>query len=207
MYFQFPKIIRKLFMFASGMAIGKEKDGIFDHDVRPIIITNSLIRLVDKVIMACHREERKELIGPYQLIGQKAALEKGMVITTQMQRLQKYDGNLVCFNADAKNAYNSVSRNEIHRIVSGKSKRLANWFSFLYQDTNLIRLDHMTTVKMNSGVFQGLASSEMFYLQNLRILKSIEKCKIMIQISRFIVKKIMLMMVIHYFIGIIWIYG
>ena len=99
MHSQFPEIVRKLFMFSSGMAIGKEKDGIFDHDVRPIIITNALIRLVDKIIMACHKEERRQLIGPYQLIGQKEALEKGMA---QQPRCSVYEKDDELERSDAK---------------------------------------------------------------------------------------------------------
>ena len=163
LYQGYSKVIRRLLMHSKGNMAGKEKYGIPDYDVRPIVVVSAFIRMMDKIIMELHRKERKELIGPYQLIGQKQALEKGSVITEHGQRLQEKDENLVVFNGDAANAYNSISRNAVHGIVLEKSKRLANWFSFLYSDDNHVTVDHIIDIQMETGVIQGLASSEMYY--------------------------------------------
>ena len=163
LYYGLPPLIASLMMDSKGMIFGKEKDGIFDFDVRPIVIAPSVIRLLDKVIMALHQRDRRELIGPYQLMGDRQALEIGKVVMAQARRMQIVCPRLAFVNLDAWNAYNSGSRNSTHEIVSSVSKRLANWFKFLYQRDNNVSYDYMTSIPMQTGVIQGLASSEMFF--------------------------------------------
>lgn len=163
MYNQFPTSIARFLTHSSVHLIGKEKNGIFDADIRPIAVLPSVIRLVDKIIMELHRHQRDELIGPYQIIGQKQASETGKVVMTATQDLQEINQNLVVFNADATNAYNSVLRNVIHSILKEKSKTLANWFSLLYSHDNILTVDSNISLAMSSGVFQGLSTSEIFY--------------------------------------------
>ena len=141
----------------------KSIKGQFDYDVRPIVVAPSIIRMLDKVIMALHGAERRELVGPFQLMGKRQALEIGKVVIAQAKRIQLKCSNLALLSIDAWNAYNSGSRNSTHQIVSDVSPRLANWFKFLYQRDNNVSYDYCTSIPMQTGVIQGLASSECFF--------------------------------------------
>ena len=163
LYFGIPPLISALMMDSHGIIFGKEKNGQFDFDVRPIVVAPSIIRLLDKVIMALHGGERHELIGPFQLMGKKQALEIGKVVMAQAKRFQLKCPDLAFLSLDAWNAYNSGSRNSTHAIVSEVSPRLANWFKFLYHRDNNVAYDCQTSIPMQSGVIQGLASSNVFF--------------------------------------------
>ena len=156
--------IKRILLICVGLMFGKEKNGIKDYDVRPILVSESLIRLMDKVLMACiSKDESKELIGPYQLINQKQALEKACIMQNQAHRVQDVFDDLVMVNVDATNAYNSASRNYLYNILKDKNKVLCNWFKFLYENDNKCEIDNKTSINMESGNIQGLTSSMTFY--------------------------------------------
>ena len=136
LYYGLSPLICDLMMDSNGMIYGKEKNDQFDYDVRPIVVTPSIIRLLDKVIMALHGAERPELVGPFQVMGRRQALEISKVVIAQAKRLQLKCPNLAFLSLDEWNAYNSGSRNSTHSIVSDVSPRLANWFKFLFQRDN-----------------------------------------------------------------------
>ena len=96
-------------------------------------------------------------------MGKRQALEIGKVVIAQAERIQIKCPNLALLSLDAWNAYNSGSRNSTHQIVSDVSPRLANWFKFLYQRDNNVSYDYCTSIPMQTGVIQGLASSECFF--------------------------------------------
>jgi hypothetical protein len=162
-YYGFVSIIRILFTHSILLSFGKEKNNQFDWDLRPIIIAMSILRLVDKVSFKILEPESQSLVGNYQLMGKKQALEKGKVITSLAQLIQKSDEKLAVLNVDAANAYNSMSRNKVYEILARKDKRMANYFTFLYSDDNIIQYDCQTIIKMYSGFFHGLTSSLVFY--------------------------------------------
>ena len=63
-----PRQIRDLLLHTRGMPLGKEKEGIPDADIRPVIITDSIIRIIDKLaINNLPEEQRKKVMGPYQI--------------------------------------------------------------------------------------------------------------------------------------------
>ena len=81
LYYGLSALIYDLMMDSNGMIYGKENTGQFDYDVRPIVVTPSIIRLLDKVVMALHGAERRELVGPFQVMGRRQALETSFVST------------------------------------------------------------------------------------------------------------------------------
>ena len=54
-----PKQIRDLLLYTRGLPLGKEKEGIPDADIRPVIITDSLIRIIDKLAINNIPEEQR----------------------------------------------------------------------------------------------------------------------------------------------------
>ena len=65
MHSEYPAIVRRLIVYARGIPLAKDKKIGPGNDIRPVIITNALVRLLDKVIVACHQNERRDLVGPY----------------------------------------------------------------------------------------------------------------------------------------------
>jgi hypothetical protein len=43
-----PEQIRDLLLYSKGVALGKQKNGVQDADIRPIVICDSIIRLIDR---------------------------------------------------------------------------------------------------------------------------------------------------------------
>ena len=70
------------------------------------------------------KSEVIDLIGQYQIIGEKEALEKAAVMVPQALRIQQKLEDLIIVNIDATNAYNNVRRDFIYNILREKSKVL-----------------------------------------------------------------------------------
>ena len=157
-------IVRDLLMFSKGFLSGKEKFGQFDYDVRPIVVTGGIIRGMDKVICKLvGSSNRKKLIGPYQIIGEKQALEKAKVAVTQARRIQQRKNGLVMVNFDAANAYNNGSRVFVYNIIKKVSPLLTNWVCFMYSRNFKVEIDFQNYINFRSGWIQGHTSSEMLY--------------------------------------------
>ena len=63
--FGLPVQIRKLLMYAKGVAFLKERK----NDVRPVCIVSSLIRLLDKIVVEnIPQDTRRAALGPYQMV-------------------------------------------------------------------------------------------------------------------------------------------
>ena len=78
-------------------------------------------------------------------------MEKAAVMEWQSHRLQHKMEDLARLNIDATNAYNSASRDYLYDILKETDPILTNWFINLYEDTNLVEIDHKTSVEMESG--------------------------------------------------------
>ena len=159
-----PAVISRLLMHSTLILLGKPKHNIPDFDVRPIAVADAVIRLCDKVISYKIDElTRTRLIGPYQIIGKKRALEKSAVMQRLLLILQRKLDEIVTINIDAANAYNSISRQYIWNIIKDVDTPLSNWFHFLYSDPIRLDLDCKSSVMMEEALFQGLTTSQDFY--------------------------------------------
>ena len=87
---QLPAPVRKILLYSSGVFLGKEKHGVLDYDVRPIVVTDTLIRILDKLVIAfTPTTQIRDIIGPYQSIGERRALEMSGFSIDQILRIQK----------------------------------------------------------------------------------------------------------------------
>jgi hypothetical protein len=152
-----------LFTHGRGIIFGKPKDGRIDADLRPIVISVSILRLTDKVLFKIEWDVRCSLIGQYQIIGKSRALEDAKSIMNQANRLLERDNSLCMVNVDVSNAYNSVYRSKSYELLCKQSPILANYYRFLYGNCNRVEVDATHYAIMRCGTFQGLVSSECFY--------------------------------------------
>ena len=159
-----PSVVCRLLMHSTLILLGKPKDGVPDHDVRPIGITDAVIRLCDKVVEATLDDlVRTRLVGPYQIIGKQRALEKSAAMQRVLVKMQEKLDDIVTVNIDASNAYNSMSRQYVWDIIKDEDKMLANWVHFLYHDPIRLDLDYDLYIMMPDGWIQGFATSKDLY--------------------------------------------
>ena len=159
-----PSIVSRLLMHSTLILLGKPKHNVPDYDVRPIAVGDVVIRLCDKVISYKLDDiTRTRLVGPYQIIGKKRALEKSAAVLRILSRIQHKLDEIVTVNIDASNAYNSMSRQYIWDIIKDVDVPLSNWFNFLYSRPIRLDLDCTSSILMEDALFQGLATSQDFY--------------------------------------------
>ena len=91
----YPEYVRRILLYSKGLPLGKSKNGIPDYDVRPMIITDALIRIVDKLIYHnVPKEIRKTAMGTFQMIGERSACELGTIATKfGLEFIRDIDGN------------------------------------------------------------------------------------------------------------------
>ena len=159
-----PAVIRDLLMHAQGLPLGKAKHGQNDFDIRPIVICNSLVRLLDKIIINAISETKlRNAIGGSQMINIKAGIEIATAGVRMASKMIEMDSNMCLINIDAKNAFNSVSRNQQYKHIQEALPELQQYYLFLYGHSNLITFDTTHVIEMESGDIQGLMSSVIFY--------------------------------------------
>ena len=108
-----PKIICDLPLRSKGMPICKEKDGIIEYDIRPIVITDAIIRILDNLII--NNVDQKD--GPYQMIGERNACKIATISLDFALDLVREFNELSAINVDAANAYNSINRNPLGDLI------------------------------------------------------------------------------------------
>ncbi len=159
-----PDFIREPLMYAKGLPLGKEKYGIPDYDIRPVIITDSIIRILDKIAVAnIPKEKRIEAMGPYQMIGKKSACEIATIAVEAATTILKTIPNMALLNVDASNAYNSVNRTKQKELCHKMIPEFDNFYDFLYGGAVETQFSEVHKITMTEGDIQGLASSELLY--------------------------------------------
>ena len=128
-----PEVVRTLMTHAGGLPLGKEKDGIPDHGIRPIVIMDSIIRIIDKLTMDnVPKKDRRSAMGEYQMIGIKAGCEIATVgMDFALKFIEEYD-EFGMVNIDAKDAYSSMDQQQIYKSVCNELPDFLNAFKFLY---------------------------------------------------------------------------
>jgi hypothetical protein len=103
---EIPPPIRHLITFAQGLPLGKFKNGQNDGDVRPIIIMDSIMRLVDKLaILNIPEDVRRQAMGHTQMIGKRSACEISSIAVEYAIGVMNNIDDEVILNLDAANAY------------------------------------------------------------------------------------------------------
>ena len=125
---------------------------------------DGIIRIIDKLaVNNIETSLRKEVMGPYQTIGEREACEISSLVCEFALDQLKNDDELSILNLDAMNAYNSFFRQSMYEYIVEKIPDLHNYYLFLYDDEIQVDFDHNHTLFMSSGGIQGLCSSELFY--------------------------------------------
>ena len=71
--------------------------------------------------------------------------------------------NLSCLSLDAINAFGSISREEMYKLIKEKIPDMLQWFLFLYGDGIQVQFDAIHSLEMLGGAIQGLTSSNLYY--------------------------------------------
>ena len=157
-------LVSAIFRQSKCFCIGKEKFGIPDYDLRPIVIQSVIIRYMDRIVLyLISRSKIQELIRPYQVVQERNSLEGVNTIVDAMCEYQKHDQDQVLLTLDAENAFNSFSRNYAYQILHQQCPTLCNWFIFLYDTKFQVNLDFKLKVYFQTGAIQGLGTSGVIY--------------------------------------------
>ena len=169
-----PNVIRDLLCYAKGIPLLKN-----DDDVRPIVMLDSIVRIMDRLIIQnMSRYNKLQLMGKYQSIG----IEKGCEIATQVaENAREFitrDKDLCIISLDASNAYSSVSRNMQYKLICEKCPELKKYFEFLYGKEIICDFDETHRIEITEGDIQGLNSSELLYAMTKNEIQK-QTCEIM----------------------------
>ena len=159
-----PKQVRDLMMYSRGLPLGKPKDGMADFDIRPIVICNVIIRLIDKVIInAFGMGKIRSAIGKELMINVNSGIEIATASVRMAETMLKLNNSMCLLNLDAQNAFNSVSRHQQYQHVLQDMPEIQKYYEFLYSHPIKIQFDPTHTLNMERGDIQGLHSSMVLY--------------------------------------------
>jgi len=159
-----PSIVRDILCFSKGIPLGKEKNGQKDYDVRPIVIMDGLMRIIDKCVLASIKQNlRRALYSQYQVVGIPNSIEIANAALDTALDIQKTHPELALVNVDATNAYNNTNRLELWKLIRQYCPTLINYFKFLYGRPIITTFSHGRVYNVEQGLLQGLATSAFLY--------------------------------------------
>ena len=172
-----PRKIRDIIFFARGLPLAKEKNGIIDFDIRPVLITDSWLRMVDRII-TCNEDPKliSEAVGEYQTADMRAGCEIASISMEYHQQMMDEIPDEALAQSDAINAYNNMDRQMSYNECKVAMPNTINWFSACYGGAITVKFDHHRELKMTNGFAQGFSSSNKFYMMGKKkVLKKTEK--------------------------------
>ena len=172
-----PRKIRDILFFARGLPLAKEKNGIIDFDIRPVLIFDSWLRMVDRII-TCNEDPSliKEAVGEYQVADMKAGCEIASISMEYHQQLMEEITDEALCQSDIINAYNTMDRQLSYDECKVAMPNTINWFAACYGGAITVKFDHHRELKMTNGFVQGFSSSNKFFqMGKKKILKKTEK--------------------------------
>ena len=157
--------VRRALGMARGLPIAKEKGGEWDGDVRPVLILSSIQRAMDKCVckLLVSKDDLVELTGPYQIMGEKGALEKAGVALPALMNIMRKSEGLAFLNLDAHNAFNCYYQQCLYDIYKEKHPILANWMVYLCESPICGIFDYEHKVYNRRGGPQGASSTLIGY--------------------------------------------
>lgn len=157
-----PNEIPSLMMFSMGIPIEKKKNET-KTDVRPIVVCDTLIRIIDKFVMKNISNKKECLMGDTQLIGRNEGCEIGSLMIDNALTFIAEKKNLCILSVDATNAYSSIDRQRQYDLICKEIPELAQYFEFLYGESIKVDFGINRTIDISQGDIQGINSSELFY--------------------------------------------
>ena len=73
--------------------------------------------------------------------------------------------DLTCLSLDAINAFGSVDRSKLYDLIKQKILDMLQWFLFITGDGIQVQFAAINSLKLLSGMIQGLTSSNLHYNQ------------------------------------------
>ena len=168
------------YMTAKGLPVAKPKDGMVDGASRPIVISNAIPRLIDRIIDAnIDPLRRVAAIGRHQLVGQKKSGERCHRACLHIDAMMKDNPELLLQSTDVTNAFNEVGRLQAYKLLLRKLPELANAFLFQWGFHNNVIYDSRRSLLAKTGMFQGMTTSGTVYMtvKNDVIKYADDKCR------------------------------
>ena len=172
-----PQGIRDIMFFAKGLPLGKEKDGVVDFDVRPVLILDSWMRFVDRLITVNEDPEKmQEACGEFQVADMKAGCEVASISMEYCQdMITRIEGEAMA-QSDAINAFNALDRQLSYNESKIQLTNMVNWFTACYKGPTKAEFDHNHKLEMVQGCIQGFSSSQKIYqMSKKKVVKKTEK--------------------------------
>ncbi len=155
-----PEQIARCMTYIQGTPLGKEKDGVPDHDIRPISNYPSLAKLGDKIIVKnIPKKIRETLMGESQLVGKKDGCEKGSVTAEVMRQMILHDSDLGLLSLDATNAFGSTDRQKMYELICDEMPDMIQYYKFLAAKSSIVDFGYAFSVCLSQGGAQGLWST------------------------------------------------
>ena len=112
----------RLFIYTKGVPKPKkEPNPRIDDDVRPVVICDSVIKIVDKIAFEnVSTSQRNDAMGPYQLIGKSKSAEIANEAVSRAETMLAMNDDLACSSLDAINAFGSVDRSNLYDLIKQK---------------------------------------------------------------------------------------
>ena len=169
-----PRMVRNVMCYSRGVALKKR-----DVDVRPICITPSYLRMIDKLaIENIPSNEQRAIMGESQMVNTKSGKEKGTTIADHMSDIINKNNNHVILNID-------ISKPDNVPINTGRILRdapaLIRHYDFLYGSANIIDYSNDDRIVQSSGNVQGLTSSVLLYNLTKRVVLENAERRMMLQ--------------------------
>ncbi len=161
-----PEEMAAMMRRAKGVALGKRGETGFDHDVRPLVVFDSALRLEDGLIWRnVNPEDRKRALGPMQLVEAPDGVGYANLTLNVADKVLSKTGDRAMRIGDATNAFNTMDREHGLDLVVRKVPDFTNWYLALYGGKGKITVhfDDEHTIEMAQGFPQGLPSSMPIY--------------------------------------------
>ena len=172
-----PNMVRNVMCYSRGVALKKR-----DVDVRPICITPSYLRMIDKLaIENIPSNEQRAIMGESQMVNRKSGTETGTKIADHMSDIITKNNDHVILNIDISNAFNSMYRSLQRKDVLRDAPALIRHYDFLYGSANIIDYSKNHRIVQSRGNVQGLTSSVLLYNLTKRVVLENAERRMMLQ--------------------------
>ena len=150
-------MISHLMTYSRGLPLGKEKDGIPDHGIRPIVILDSIIRILDELGMDnIPTEGRRNAMGQHQMIGVIRGCEISTVAVDFASDFIGEHDEYGAINVDASNAFSSMDQQLICERVCDELTAFLNVYKLLYVGGIISDYDHKCRINITQELIQRL---------------------------------------------------
>jgi len=163
---------------------------LMQNKVRPIAQKNTLLKLINAILGRLHDDELRRSAGPGHLNGKKdGPLAAAVMAQMELDYAQCNPDQVRCvLVTDAKNAFQSASRNNCYKVLHGNEhlkKCLAPFFAMQHKgEQNIVWAQANLVLKVSSGFTQGdINASKLFTVNTASLVSGLQQAAISNQLQ------------------------